>query len=304
VIEAMNEPGQGAAGSDGGQGGAVPETPQPPAGEPATSRAGRNLPVAAAVGVGLGALAIASLVFAKGLFAVLGAVVVFLGVGELSDALKERRVMVARLPILLSVPVVAYVAYEYGPVAHLTSFATLVLVILLFRLTRGVERFVPDAAGSVFVAAYLPLMLGFAILTLRAEDGAWLVATFVLLTVGSDIGGYAAGVLFGKHPMFPSISPKKSWEGFAGSVLTQTILGALLFVYALDSDWWKGVIVGLVMTVTATLGDFIESALKRDLGIKDMGTLVPGHGGVMDRLDSLIPNAFVSWALFTLLLGI
>lgn len=300
----MNEPDPG-VGDDGGEGGPLPDTAPPPAGEPTKSRAGRNLPVAIAVGAGLGVVAIASLVFAKWVFAVLGAVIVFLGVGELSDALKAHRVRVARLPILLSVPIVAFVAYQYGPVAHLTSFTTLVLVILLFRLARGgVERFVPDVTGSVFVAAYLPLMLGFAILTLRADNGEWLVATFVLLTVGSDIGGYVAGVLFGKHPMFPTISPKKSWEGFAGSLLTQSVIGALLFAYALDSDWWRGVLVGVIMTATATLGDFIESAMKRDLGIKDMGTTVPGHGGVMDRLDSLIPNAFVSWALFTLLLGI
>jgi len=303
----MNDPGQGATRPGGGEPDAAAGVPQPSAdaSAPAPSKAGRNLPVAIAAGAGLGGVAVASLLLAKWLFAVLGAVLVWLGVVELSRAMTAHRFRIAREPILLSVPVVAFVAYEYGPVAHLTSFTALVLVILLFQLIKGgVDHFVRDTTGSVFVAAYLPLMLGFAILTLRAEDGAWLVASFVLLTVGSDIGGYAAGVLFGKHPMFPSISPKKSWEGFAGSLLTQSIIGALLFQLALDSDWWKGVIVGIVMTVTATLGDFIESAVKRDLGIKDMGDLVPGHGGVMDRLDSLIPNAFVSWALFTLFLGI
>lgn len=295
----MNEPGQETTSGEP-DGSAVPEPSQ----EPAKSKAGRNLPVAIAVGAGLGAAAILSLVFAKWLFVVLGAVAVFLGAAELSDALKARGINVTRAPILLSVPVVAVVAYAYGPSAHLGMFAALVLLILAFRLTKDVDNYVRDVTGSVFVAAYLPLMLGFALLTLRDENGAWLVATFVLLTVGSDIGGYAAGVLFGKHPMNARISPKKSWEGFAGSLLTQSIIGALLFSLALDSDWWKGVLAGVVMTFTATLGDFIESALKRDLGIKDMGTLIPGHGGVMDRLDSLVPNAFVSWALFALLLGI
>jgi phosphatidate cytidylyltransferase len=126
---------------------------------------------------------------------------------------------------------------------------------------------------------------------------------FILLTVSNDIGGYAAGVLFGKHPIAAEISPKKSWEGFVGSLILQCAVGALSFVYLLDALWWQGVIAGAVLAVTATAGDFAESAIKRDLGVKDMGSLLPGHGGMMDRLDSLVPNAFASWALFTLFLG-
>jgi phosphatidate cytidylyltransferase len=140
-------------------------------------------------------------------------------------------------------------------------------------------------------------------MSLAADDGAWRMVVFILLTVSNDIGGYAAGVLFGKHPIAPQISPKKSWEGFAGSVLLQSVVGALCWVFIFDAPWWQGVVTGLVMTVTATAGDFAESAIKRDLGVKDMGTFLPGHGGMMDRFDSLIPNAFTSWALFTLFLG-
>ena len=77
----------------------------------------------------------------------------------------------------------------------------------------------------------------------------------------------------------------------------------LLFAYLLEAPWWQGLVAGLALAVTATVGDFVESALKRDLGVKDMGTLLPGHGGLMDRLDSLLPNAFVSWALFAWFLG-
>ncbi len=272
--------------------------------DPAASKAGRDLPKAVAAGVVLGVAALLTLVFAKWVFTILGVVVVWLGAVELAQRLRAYGPRVALLPILISLPVIGVVAYNYGPVAHLSAFAVLILVLMVVRLPGGSDGYIRDTAASVFVAAYLPFMLGFAILTLGDERGAWLVATFVLLTVGSDIGGYAAGVLFGKHPMFPSISPKKSWEGFAGSLALQSILGALLFTLALDAQWWQGVVTGIVMTVTATVGDFVESALKRDMGIKDMGDLVPGHGGVMDRLDSLIPNAFVSWALFTLFLGI
>ncbi len=270
---------------------------------PKASRAGRNLPVAFAVGVGLLGMIAVSLIFAKWVFAIVGVVAVWLGVAELSRAMRTRGYRIAREPILASLPIIAFVAYQAGPQAHLVSIATLILVVFLFRLNFGVDGYVKDVTGSVFVIGYLPLMLGFAILTLASENGAWLIASFILLTVGSDIGGYAAGVLFGKHPMAASISPKKSWEGFAGSVATQAVIGALLFAYPLDAPWWQGVVVGVVMTITATLGDFVESALKRDLGVKDMGDIVPGHGGIMDRLDSLIPNAFVSWAFFTWFLG-
>ena len=117
------------------------------------------------------------------------------------------------------------------------------------------------------------------------------------------MGGYAVGVIFGKHPIAPSISPKKSWEGLVGSFILQIALGMAGFVWLLDAPWWQGAIAGIVLTITATAGDFAESAVKRDMGVKDMGRLLPGHGGIMDRLDSLIPNAFTSWALFTLFLG-
>lgn len=276
------------------------------------SRAGRNLPVAIGVGVLLVALIVGTLIWAPWAFVVLAAAAVWLGVAEVSRAAQVRNIRVAREPILVAVPIVAYVAYNFGPEGHLVVFAALVLVIMLFRLAFGVEEYVRDTAASVFVAAYLPLMLGFAILTLATPDpaggpsnyGSWLIVTFVALTIGSDIGGYIAGVLFGKHPMSPTISPKKSWEGFAGSLLLQGIIGVLMFSLVLDAPAWQGLVVGLIMTATATLGDFVESAIKRDLGVKDMSDLIPGHGGIMDRLDSLIPNAFVSWALFTWFLGI
>lgn len=267
---------------------------------------GRDLPVAIAAGVSLGLIAVLSLVFAKWLFTVLAMVAVGIGVVEMAQALRSAGITVLRTPILLALPLLVYAAYNIGPVGHLAVIAALVLVLLVLRFlpaNGGVEGYFRDSSANLLVTAYLPLMLGFAVLTLRMDDGAALVATFLLLTVGSDIGGFAAGVKFGKHPMLPSVSPKKSWEGFAGSLATQALLGALLFEFLVGAPWWQGMVVGLVMTFTATLGDFVESAMKRDLGVKDMGHTIPGHGGLMDRLDSMIPNAFVSWALFSLFLG-
>ena len=124
--------------------------------------------------------------------------------------------------------------------------------------------------------------------------------TYVLVTVASDTGGYAVGVLRGRTPMAPSLSPKKSWEGFAGSVVTSAVVGALAVTLLLDGAWWAGAVVGAVAAAFATVGDLAESAIKRDLGIKDMGSILPGHGGVMDRLDSLVVTAPVCWALLRL----
>lgn len=288
-------------------------TPEGEAAAPAQKdhgRAGRNLPVAVGVGAGLLVMIAASLIFVKELFALVAVVALWIGVGEMAKAMSARGIRIEQWPILAAVPIVGVVAFVFGPVAHLAVFGLLVLVILVWRLTRGVDNYVRDTTGSILVAAYLPLMLGFAILTLAVDEGnavinegAALIIVYVLLTVGSDIGGYIAGVLFGKHPMAPAISPKKSWEGFAGSLLLQMVGGYLLFEFLLNEPGWMGLVIGAVMTFTATVGDFIESAMKRDLGVKDMGDIVPGHGGIMDRLDSLIPNAFVSWALFTLFLG-
>jgi phosphatidate cytidylyltransferase len=220
-------------------------------------------------------------------------VTVFAGIG----------VRVARTPAYAATVLVPAAAYVWGPVALITVTGIAILSSLIWRMRRGYEGYVRDITASVFTIAYLPFMAGFLSLTLAADNGPARVVAFILLTISNDIGGYAAGVLFGKHPIAPQISPKKSWEGLAGSFLLQGVVGALCFLFLLDAPWWQGVIVGLVMTVSATAGDFAESAIKRDLGVKDMGSFLPGHGGMMDRFDSLIPNAFVSWALFTLFLG-
>ncbi len=135
----------------------------------------------------------------------------------------------------------------------------------------------------------------------RWDAGVKGIVVFILVTVASDTGGYAAGVLFGKHPMAPVISPKKSWEGFAGSAVACVAAGWLLITTLLDGEWWVGVLLGLITVVMATLGDLVESVIKRDLGIKDMSHVIPGHGGLMDRLDSLLATIAPTWLLLHLL---
>jgi len=271
---------------------------------PATpSRAGRNLPAAVASGVVLGLIVAVTLFTWKWTFGVVIVAALLVALHEFARVFALSGIRITRTPVYIAAVAIPVSAAVWGPTGQLAATGIVILGIFIWRIRRGYEGYVRDVTASAFVTVYLPFMAGFLMLTLDADNGPQRVVVFILLTVSNDIGGYVAGVLFGKHPIAPQISPKKSWEGFAGSVLLQCVVGAITFVWLLDAPWWQGVVVGLVMTITATAGDFAESAIKRDLGVKDMGNFIPGHGGMMDRLDSLIPNAFTSWALFTVFLG-
>ena len=261
-------------------------------------KAGRNLPAATAVGLGLLATVIASLFIDVRFFAILVAFAIMLAVRELSKSLVVG--LSDRMSILLQIlaPAIVVVAAVWGIEGLLATFVASSLLVLTIRLLDGQEAYVHHVTRSIFTLAYAPLFAGFAVLLSTQENGAWKVLAFILLTAATDLGGYAAGALFGKHPMAPKISPKKSWEGFVGALVLQLIVGVVLWVFVFDQPWWEGAIVGFAMMLTATIGDLVESMIKRDLGIKDMGSLLPGHGGVMDRLDSLVINAFMAWLLF------
>lgn len=261
-------------------------------------KAGRNLPAATAVGIGLLLTVIASLFFDVRFFAILVAFAAMLAVRELSNSLVVG--LSDRMSIMLQVlsPAMVVSAAIGGVAGLLSAFVGSALLVLTVRLFDGQEAYVHHVTRSIFTLVYAPLLAGFAVLLSTQTDGAWKVLAFILLTAATDFGGYVAGALFGKHPMAPEISPKKSWEGFAGALVLQLMVGIALWVYVFEQPWWEGAIVGFAMMLTATIGDLIESMIKRDLGIKDMGSLLPGHGGVMDRLDSLVINSFVAWLLF------
>ncbi len=266
--------------------------------EPDYGRAGRNLPVAIGVGLGLFATVIASLFIDTRFFAILAAFGMMLAARELGRTLVVG--LSERMSILLQIlsPAIIVGAAIGGPVGLLGTFVASSLLVLAVRLLDGQEAYVHHVTRSIYALAYAPLLAGFAVLLSTQEHGAWKVLAFILLTAATDLGGYAAGAIFGKHPMAPNISPNKSWEGFAGALILQLIVGVSLWVYVFEQPWWQGAIVGFVMMLTATIGDLVESMIKRDVGIKDMGGLLPGHGGVMDRLDSLVVNAFIAWLLF------
>ena len=269
--------------------------------DPEFGRAGRNLPLATAVGVLLFIFFALSLIYRPFIFAVLAAVVMLLAVAELSRALVAELPVGVRKVLLVSAPTMVLAAYFGGPQWLLVSFVVAVVAVLVSRLFHEQEKYVSNVSRAIFILTYAPLLTSFAVLLAAQKDGDLKVLALVLLTIGADIGGYFAGVLFGKHPMAPRISPKKSWEGLVGAVILEIGIGIALWIFLFDGSWWKGAVAGAIMAITATFGDLVESMIKRDLGIKDMSRLVPGHGGIMDRLDSLVINAAVAWALFALL---
>ena len=261
-------------------------------------RAGRNLPAAIAVGVSLGAAILGSVYSpARWTFIVIVVAAILLGTSEVVRALRTLGAMPPLLPLLVGGAAMITVAYRYGPDDLFLAFVLTVLGVVVWRLADPVEGVLRDVTAAVFVAAYVPFLAGFAALLTVPPDGPRRVTAFIATVVCSDVGGYAAGVLFGKHPMAPTVSPKKSWEGFAGSLLACAVAGALFLTLLFDGTWWEGVLFGLCVVGSATLGDLGESMIKRDIGIKDMGTLLPGHGGIMDRLDSLLPTAPIAWLL-------
>ncbi|QCX27070.1 phosphatidate cytidylyltransferase [Nocardioides jishulii] len=283
-------------------------TPSLPAPAPKKDhgRAGRNLPAAITSAVVLLSVIAAALYFWKTAFIAVVAVAVVIGIWELGRGLRAKEIDVPEQPLMIGAVVMVVVAYFSGPAALVTATAVTALVTMLWLLRRGVDGFVKNATASVFVLVYLPFLASFVSLMLREggatgferlDDGVRGIVVFVLVTVASDTGGYVAGVLFGKHPMAPVISPKKSWEGFAGSAVACIAAGWFLVTTLLDAEPWVGVLLGMIVVVMATLGDLVESVIKRDLGVKDMSHVIPGHGGIMDRLDSLLATIAPVWLL-------
>jgi phosphatidate cytidylyltransferase len=263
------------------------------------SRAGRNLPAAIGVGLGLGAVIVASLLIYRASFAVIVGVAAAYGTYELCRAIATVEARVTVLPLLVGGVAMEAVAWVRGSNGLVLALLITVAAVLVWRLADGARGYLRDVSASVLVAIYVPLLAGFAVLLAHPHDGAARVMTFIGVVACSDTGGYAAGVLFGRHPLAPVVSKGKTWEGFAGSVFACCLAGALLVSLTFHHEWWKGALFGLAIVVTATLGDLGESMLKRDLGLKDMGTLLPGHGGIMDRLDSLLPCAAVAYLMLS-----
>ena len=255
-------------------------------------RSGRNVPVATAVGVALAALVLLTLYTVTFLFVGLVTIAVMIGVFEVCRVLGRRGIDVPLVPIVVGGAAMVIAAYVDGTDALTAALVLTVVAMTAARLfAPAPERLVKDVVVATFVAVYVPVLAASAVLMAAADDGADRVVVFIVAVVLSDTGGFAAGVRFGKHPMAPTVSPKKSWEGLVGSLIAATVGSAIAVPVLLGAQWWQGALVGIVAVATATAGDLAESMLKRDLGVKDMGNLLPEHGGIMDRLDSLLPTA-------------
>ncbi|MFI2837507.1 phosphatidate cytidylyltransferase [Mycolicibacterium sp. PDY-3] len=271
-----------------------------------SSRAGRDLPAAIAVGVVLGGMAIGTLLFAPLWWLPLLAVAIAIATHEVIRRLREHGFVLPTVPLLVGGQAMIWLTWPFGAAGLLGAYAGTVVICMFWRLLgQGLNKqpinYLRDIAASVLLATWVPLFAAFTALLIFADDGGERVFTIIATVVFADIGGYVAGVLFGKHLMAPAISPKKSWEGMGGSLVFGTAAAILSVAFLLDRPAWIGVPLGVLLVITGVLGDLVESQVKRDLGIKDMGTLLPGHGGIMDRIDAMLPSAVVGWIVLTLL---
>jgi CDP-diglyceride synthetase len=290
---------------------------EPAGGSPETakkkSRAGRDLPAAIAVGVSIGAVLVATLVYVPHVWVAFCAGAALVASHEVVRRLREAGYVIPVIPLLVGGQVTVWLTWWHHAAGALAGFGAMVVVCMFWRLflqdnSKRPEPFADspsanylrDASATVFLAAWVPLFASFAALLVYPKDGAGRVFCLMVTVVASDVGGYAVGVLFGKHPMVPAISPKKSWEGFAGSLAFGIAAAILTATLLAGKPWWIGALLGVVLVLTCTLGDLVESQVKRDLGIKDMGRLLPGHGGLMDRLDGVLPSAVAAWTVLTL----
>jgi phosphatidate cytidylyltransferase len=271
---------------------------KPQSGSAPASRTGRNLPLATAVGAALGAGALATLLTVKATFLIYMGAALALSLRELHSAVRAAGISFPAIPVLLGGAGMLTCAYWLGGTATVAAFTLTVLAVLAWRMTGGTTGYVRDVTMGVFAAAWLPLLGATVAGMLSASDGGRRVLVFIIITICSDIGGYFAGIGFGKHKLAPSISPKKTWEGLAGSLIACLAAGGLTVRLMLHHGHvWQGLLVGAAVTVAAICGDLVESIIKRDLDIKDMGSLLPGHGGILDRIDSLLFAAPVVWLL-------
>lgn len=269
---------------------------------PKKSKAGRNLPAAIGVGVVLGALVVIGLFYVPWLLVALAAAAAGVGTWEVVNGLNHKRGMGIPLPpaVLIAV-VLPFLAYIGGGQWLIFAVVASILFLIACRLFGPKDGMIMSVMGSIFAVSWVPFMLALAMLLFRDEGGPGKIFMILIMAIGNDTWGYIAGVLWGKHPMAPKISPQKTWEGFAGSMVGSIIVGVIASL-VIGEPWWFGVILAVFLVATATTGDLSESMVKREIGIKDMSNILPGHGGVMDRLDSIVfclAIGYVIFALFT-----
>ena len=266
---------------------------------------GRNLPLATAIGLILISLVIASLFINKYAFVILALASLLLAAREIvTQWIKTKNVSASFTLVALSILAMTVSSVIYGVTGLILSFIGSILINLIYSyISRNKSSFRSIFGISLFTFSYLGIFGSLAMLMLRTEDGAGRVFLFIAITALSDTGGYLTGIVIGKHRIAPNISPNKSYEGLVGSIVFAALFAILIGPKFVDIQFSEGLIIGVVLAISGTVGDLFESSIKRKLGIKDFSTLIPGHGGMFDRLDSLAPNALMSFVLFGLFLG-
>jgi len=270
------------------------------------ARTGRNLILAVLIGLVLGLSMLFSLIFIKELFMIFAIVIVGFTAFELAEALRHAGRNVPRIPVVISAVAVVPAAFYWDAAGQWLATLGGIALIGLWRLAElawprhraPLRDVLSDIGAGFLIQVYVIFLASFAVLLAAQPGGQWWTLAFLLMVISADTGAYASGLSFGKHPMVPMISPKKTWEGFAGAAAVCVVAGILLSLFMLGQPWWFGLILGPVILVTATFGDLAESLIKRDLGIKDMSSWLPGHGGFLDRLDSILPSAAAAYALY------
>ena len=268
--------------------------------------AGRNLPVAIGVGIGLGALVIFVMWAGQLAWYIVVAAAVAVAMWEVLTRLREHSYHLPRTLMILGGQAMVWSSWPLETKGLMAVYVISVLALMFGRLFhngrhRPPINYLRDMSVGVFVLTWIPMFGSFAAMLSATSQGAATILVFMLCVVASDTGGYITGVMFGSHPMAPAVSPKKSWEGFAGSIVFGMVTGALSIHFLLEREAWVGAIMGLGLVVCASLGDLVESQFKRELGIKDMSNILPGHGGLMDRLDGMLPAAMVTWVAISFL---
>ena len=268
--------------------------------------AGRNLPVAIGVGIGLGALVIFAMWAGQLAWYIVVAAAVAVAMWEVLTRLREHSYHLPRTLMILGGQAMVWSSWPLETKGLMAVYVISVLALMFGRLFhngrhRPPINYLRDMSVGVFVLTWIPMFGSFAAMLSATSQGAATILVFMLCVVASDTGGYITGVMFGSHPMAPAVSPKKSWEGFAGSIVFGMVTGALSIHFLLEREAWVGAIMGLGLVVCASLGDLVESQFKRELGIKDMSNILPGHGGLMDRLDGMLPAAMVTWGAISFL---
>lgn len=268
-----------------------------PAAEPSS---GRNVPVAVVSGVALAIVFLGTLLVSPYAFTTFVAVVLVIGVLELDTAFRAKGLSPATPVSLLAVPLFCYGAYAGGATAQSAGLGLVALGVAVWWLFQrrprpardGAEGQQPAPAGeslgaSVLVCVWVPFLASFIGLLLARDAGIWFVMATVALTVTADIGAFAWGYQFGRHKI-ASVSPGKTWEGVAGGLATTLVLAAAVTAWLPGFDLPTALVLAVGVTAAATAGDLTESLVKRDLEVKDLGRIIPGHGGIMDRIDGLL----------------